>query len=233
MKITEEQFFDYMHCPAYFEMKHIRKIPVIENVNHIKLLDKVAKYFYLNILNGRIPTTGELKNKWDSICKDYEDQLDPKKVLEGFSLIMKLYHWAASERIVVLDIDTPYAIHVEDTEITGNMETVLAAPNSGYELLITRFSNRLPDQTLIDMKLDITLNAYAFQKMNNKPVSGIKIRSVKHSKDFYTRRTEEDFKRLETAIKNVGKSIKEGIYYPREGMCSTCPLKGYCKYWNS
>lgn len=233
MKITEQQFFDYMHCPALFEMKHIKGIPLEEAVSVPKLLNKVAKYFYLNLLNGKICTTSELKKKWDSICQEQGERINNKKAMEGISLIMKLYNWAADERAVVLDIDTPYTIRVEDTELVGNLGTILAAPNNKYELLETEFSSRLPDQTLIDMKLKYTLEAYAFNKVYNKFIDGVRVHSVKHAKDFQTSRADGDFQRLETAIKNVGKSIEAGLYYPREGMCSTCPAKGYCKYWKA
>lgn len=232
MKITEQQFFDYMHCPALFEMKHIRNIPLEEQISSPKLLNRVAKYFYLNLLNGKICTTSELKKKWDSICQGYEDKIDAKKILEGMGLIMKLYNWASNEQAVVLDINTPYIIRVGDTELVGNLGTILAAPNNKYELLITSFSSRLPDQTLIDMKLEYTLEAYVFHEVHNKFVDGVRVHSVKYDKDFYTSRADGDFKRLETAIKNVGKSIENDLYYPREGMCSTCPAKGYCKYWS-
>ena len=231
MKITEQQLFDYIHCPALFEMKYIRKIPLEESLSTPKLLNKVAKYFYLNLLNGKICTTSELKKKWDSICAKHEEQINPKKVMEGMSLIMKLYNWASDEQAVVLDIDSPYIIRVGDVELVGNMGTILAAPNNKYELLITDFSSRLPDQSLIDIKLKYTLEAYAFQKVYNKFIDGVRVHSVKYNKDFYTSRTDGDFKRLETAIRNVGKSIQDGLFYPREGMCSTCPAKGYCKYW--
>jgi len=231
--ITEQQFFDYIHCPALFEMTYIKKIPMEESTSFPKLLEKVAKYFYLHLLNGRIASASELKKKWDSICQANEDKIDNKKVMEGIGLIFKLLNWADREQPVVLDIDTRYNIHVGNVELVGNMETILAAPNKKYELLITSFSSRLPDQMMIDMKMKYTLEAYAFNKVYNKPVDGIRVYSVKHAKDFYTYRTDDDFKRLETAIKSVGESIEKGLYYPREGiMCSSCPAKGYCRYWS-
>ena len=231
MKITEQQLFDYIHCPALFEMKYLRQVPLEEPVSSSKLLNKVAKYFYLNLLNGKICTTSELKKKWDSVCQGQEGQISGKAIMEGISLIMKLYNWAANEQAVVLDIDTPYTIKIGDTELVGNLGTILAAPNNKFELLVTDFSSRLPDQTLVDMKLKYTLEAYAFHQVYNKFIDGIRIHSVKHARDFYTSRSDGDFKRLEAAIRNVGKSIEDGVYYPREGMCSTCPAKGYCKYW--
>lgn len=231
IKITEQQFFDFMFCPAYFEMKNVKKLGINESTTLKNLLSKVAKYFYLSILNGRIPTTNDLKKKWDSICASYQGQLDNKKILEGMGLIFKLYNWAHQTQPVVLDIDSRYSIQVDGVELTGNMGTILSAPNGQFELLITDFSNRLPDQSMIDMKLKYTLQAYSFEKTYQKPISGIRVHSVKYDRDFFTSRNVNDYKRLETAIKNVGLSIEQGLHYPREGMCSTCPAKGYCKYW--
>lgn len=229
--LTEQQFFDYMACPAMFEMKYIKKIPISEPISTPKLLSKIAKYFYINLLNGKICTNNELKRKWDSICQSHEGEITSKQVMDGISFIMKLALWAQNQRLVVLDMDTRYNIRVGDTELVGNLGTILSAPNNQYELLITDFSSRMPDQTLINMKLKYTLDAYAFNKVHGKFVDGVKVHSVKFDKDFFSSRTDGDFKRLETAIRNVGKSITEGLYYPREGMCSTCTGKDFCKYW--
>ncbi len=230
--ITEQQFFDFISCPAMFEMKYIKKIPCQESTSNSRLLERVGKYFYFNLLNKKICSNSELKNKWDSICQANKDEINSKKVMEGISLITKFALWAQNERLVVLDIDTKYSIQVENIEVIGNLGTITAAPNKKYELLITDFSSRMIEQSSVDMKLKHTLDAYGFNKVHNKFIDGIRAHSVKYDKDFYSTRTDGDFKRLETAIKNVGNSIAYELYYPRESiMCSTCPVKDLCRYW--
>jgi hypothetical protein len=231
MKITEQQMFDYMFCPAKFEMRYIRRIDIPEPVTMQRLLNKIAKYFYLNLFNGKVCTMNEVKNKWDSICVTYPEFIDQKKAILGWGLIINLLKWASGNQISILDVDTQYHIVRDGIELVGCMEPILLFDNK-TELLVNHFGDKYPDKTEIDMKLKYTLDCLAFKSTYNKELNGIHIRAVKLDKDIYTTRTEPDFRRLETTIKNVGKAIKNEIFYPRENnLCSVCNAREYCKYW--
>jgi hypothetical protein len=237
MVITEQQLFDYIACPAMYDVKHNKNIQIEEPVSVAKLLNKVAKYFYMNLLNGKVPTSNDLKKKWDSICVQNPVYVDAKRNLEGMGLIMKLLQWASAEEILVVDMDSQYRLMFQiadplPVELVGTMGTILALPNNKYELLVTDFSSKMPDQTLIDMKLKYSLDSYAFLGVYNKRVDGVKIRNVKNAKDFLTFRSEDDFHRLKQTVANVAICIKNKLFYPRESvMCSTCNAKDYCKAW--
>ena len=232
MKLTDQQMFDYMNCPAYFDIKWGKGIAVEETVSTSKLLEKISKFFYLNLFNQRLLTTHELKKKWDSLCTQHADYMDQKKCIEGMGSILKFYQWAHGEQLIPIDVDTPFKVVVNGFEIGGQLGTILATAGEKYELIITDFSSKAIDTWLIDMKLAITLHAYAFHRMYNRGLDGIRVRSVKYAKDFYTTRNDDDFLRLEKTIDSVGRGITEGIYYPRESfMCLSCPAKQYCKGW--
>ena len=232
MIISEQQFFDFMECPALFEMKNVKKIDIPEQITLSNLLDKVSNYFFINLLNGKICSGKELKKKWDSICEENRHIVDDKKIRDGIALIIKFANWAAENQVVVLDVSSRYSIVVADIEIVGNIGTVLALPNGGQELLVTSFSNKAPDQTIVDMRLKYTIEAYGFEQAYNQKIDGIRLLSVKNGKDYYTRRGEDDFRRLRIAINSIGKSIQQGLYYPRESVtCPQCPAKQYCRYW--
>jgi hypothetical protein len=232
-KMTEQQMFDYMYCPAKFEIKHVKGIDIGEPVTIPKLLNKVSKYFYVNLLDKKIATVNELKAKWDRICYENQGVVDTKKNLVGMGMIINLINWASRERIVILDVDTKYNIVIDDIQLVGCTDPLLAGPNGRTELLVTNFSDRLPEQMLIDMKLKHTLDTYAYQEVFGKELSGIRIHSVKANVDLFSRRSEPDFERLKTTIKSVAKGIQEEIFYPREDhMCGTCAALGYCRYWH-
>lgn len=236
MVINEQQLFDYITCPAMYDVKHNKHIQIGETVSTAKLLNKVAKYFYVNLLNGKVPSSNDLKKKWDSVCNQYIDYVDSKKSLEGMGLIMKLLQWAGSEEIIVVDIDSPYRLmfksNIGPIELIGDMGAILSLPNNKYELLITDFSNKIPDQTIVDMKLKYTLDSYAFQGVYNRQVDGIRVRNVKNAKDFLTFRSQDDYRRLEQTVANVATCISQNLYYPRESiMCASCNAKEYCKVW--
>lgn len=197
-----------------------------------KLLDKVATYFYLNIFNGHVPDTRELKNKWDSICRVNADYIDAKRNLDGWGLIVNLVNWAHRNEIFVLDVNTQYNLVVDDNEIVGQMAPFIATPNGKIELLNSHFSTRVPEQIDVDMKLKYTIDMLAFSRIYGKELDGVHIKLFKQDKDMYSRRTTIDFRRLESTITGVCKGIEAGVYYPRESpLCSTCNAKQYCKFW--
>lgn len=233
MLMTEQQFFEYIFCPARYELKYIKKIEVEDKVTMNKLLNTIARYFYLNLLNGKVCSINELKNKWDNVCNANPDFIDSKKNLAGMGLIISLTSWAEKEKIDVRDIDTRYTIITNGIELQGCLSgPLLKTPNNKIEMLVNDFNDKLPDQIEIDMKLKYSLDAYGFKSLYNKDLNGINIHSVKHHKDIKTSRGDMEFRRLITTINSVGKGIENKIFYPRENvLCSSCPAKAYCKYW--
>lgn len=234
MKITEEELFDYIRCPAYYHMKHHTKLPVEENISMPVLLDKVAKYFYFKLLDQKVPTLNELKNKWDSICKKHPDYITPKRNIEGMGLIHKLANWAESEKLIVLDAEAKYSFHAGNHEFVGSLSTIMPfeKKEGRYEVLLTDFSNRAPDPSMINMKLAYTLEHYGFLCAYDQKPERVRIRNIKNARDFYTTRSDVDYDRLITTIKSVGDAIENKLFFPRELTCSNCSAKDYCKHWN-
>lgn len=233
MKLTEQQLFDYIHCPTKYHIKYIMKIDIQESISMTKLLNVMSRYFYLNLFNGKVPTYDELRKKWDSLCETHSHYMDHKKVLSGWGQIVKFVQWAEREKIIVGDIESKYMFPIDKVEFYGNIEAILIKPNKEIELLTTSFSERSLDRTDIDMKLKHTMDYVGFKALYGVPPTGIKIHSVKYDEDLFTNRTQPDIVRLTNTISNVAKSIEDKIFYPRESsFCSSCTAKQYCKYWH-
>lgn len=234
MQITEQEFFDYLKCPAYYHMKYLSKVNLDEQATMPQLLNKVAKYFYFKVLDNKVPSLNELKGKWDSLCVKHPDVVTRQKSIEGLGLIQKMTQWAQQEKIIILDAEARYSFHVGDHEFVGSLSTIMPheKKQGRYEVLLTDFSNRAPDPNIINMKLKYTLEHYGFFCAYDQMPERVRIRNIKNAKDFYTGRSEEDYKRLRTAIKSVGDSIDQKLFYPRELTCGGCSAKEYCKHWS-
>lgn len=234
MKLTEQQIFDYIFCPAKYQMKYIRGQELAEAVTMQKLISKVSKYFYFNLLNGKVCSMNELKSKWDSVCQQYPYYMDGKKNLDGYGKIISLVRWAANEEINVGDVDQSYRIVIDNIEVSGSIETILVKKDRKIEILYTSFADKLPDQYEVDMKLKYTMDAFAFATIYNHAIDGLRVHSIKDNKDYYSYRTEPDYTRLKDTIRSVAKGIENNIFYPRENnLCTVCTSREYCKYWNN
>jgi hypothetical protein len=232
LKITEQQLFDYIECPAKYDMKYTKGIDLQEPISLSRLLNKVAKYFYINLLNGKVCSINDLKNKWDSICKANPDYVDPKKNLAGVGMIVNMVNWASRNKITVLDVDTKYTIVIDGDEIEGNMDPILAGPGGRFELLSTNFSSKVPTKQNVDMRLKHTLDWVGFKAVQNKELSGIRVHSIKTDQDIFSMRGEPDYKRLNSSLRGIFTGIKTGSIYVRESVfCETCNAREYCKFW--
>lgn len=238
MVLSEQQLYDYIRCPVYYDMKYNRRIPLVEPVSMQMLLNKAGKFFYVNLMNGKVPRLSELKHKWDSICEKNTFFVDAKRNLDGISQLTKLLRWAAAQKILVADVDSPYRILYKTAdsfvELTGRIDAIVHLAQNYFEILVTDYSSRLPDQTLLDMKLKHTLDCFAFQTVYApNALRGVRVHHVKTDRDFKLTRSATDFERLRTTVLRVAQSIHEKVFYPRESvLCSGCAAKDYCRVWS-
>lgn len=235
MKITELQLLNYLRCPIEYDYRYNKNIYLEEKVSMVKALNLISTYFYMNLINGKVLSTSALKRKWDSICSKH--RLSPQQCVEGLGQIMKMYMWANNEELLVQSTDIAYSFVVnikpkKYIDFNGEITTTVAIDKTGEPyLLITDFSNKNPNQSVLDIKLKYTLDCYAYYKIYNKKLN-IKLHHVKTNKDYFTTRGNEDFNKLEITIRNVANSILDNIYYPRESvLCGSCNYINFCKAW--
>lgn len=236
MVINEEQFFDYMRCPIEYDMIHNKEVLIGHKKTYNSCLMDIWKKFSTHLMQGEVLSTAKLKVCWDNMCEKYPDIISPTKALEGLGLIMKMYNWAEKEQLVIADKSLGFNATFkgeddEEVSVIGNTG-IIAIKNDKLYMIDMDFSNKYPEQSYLDMRLKYSLDLYILKKFYNKKV-GVKVHHVKNDKDFFTMRAEADFKRLESAVLSVGKSIENNLYYPRESaFCRSCLMLNLCKAWH-
>lgn len=230
--MTEVEFFDYIKCPVFYDAVHRKKLPFAFQPTMNEVLNRIAHRFFLNLMNGKIMRMSDLKRMWDAICNE-NSFITEKKCIDGIALISKMYLWAQREQIRILDVKTPYVLKLgKGVELVGEIETIAINNKDNPELLHMDFSQKLPDQSMLDMKLKYTFDSLAFKNSYSRDI-GVRVHNVKNDQDFFTFRGAPDFYRGLDAVKSVDKSIKDNIYYPRENaFCATCEMKVFCRQWN-
>lgn len=97
------------------------------------------------------------------------------------------------------------------------------------EIFITSFDKQMPERLDIDTKLKHTIDAYVIKQLYNKNTV-INYYVPSQGKTIQTLRSTDDFKKLESIIKNVGAAINANIIYPRGTfMCNSCMARPLCK----
>ena len=240
-EITDIQIEDFIKCPIYYNFRHNNKNFSINKKSSYKdLVLKVAYAFCTHLIDGEILSEEQIKKKWNFICKQHRDELSDKQVIEGFSLLMMFYKWAAQTRLTVIDTKmafcTVFHLAGDSLEIRGEIGIITANKNQQMEELIINFSNNAPDQTILDKSLRITMDHVAFYSTYKQQLIGTKVIHVKTGKEYYTiRDPESESKRLAKIGYNIAKAIKSNIWYPHESaLCSkTCEVKDFCRMWGT
>ena len=236
VKIDEGQLFDYMKCPIYYDGVYEKKVVPQEEPSMQKMLMSVARYFYLNLMNGIVSPTSKLKKRWDALCQENSEYVDTKKCIDGLALIMKLYNWAKKEQLIIAETNATYNFFVKGELIhidyRGEIDAIAMRRDKTFEILITDFSKKMPDPFQVSMKLKYSLDTYGYLKTyGGKPI-GVHIHHVQTDKDFFTYRTDKDFGRINRTIEHVGYCINEKLFYPHENVfCTSCSMKFFCKAW--
>lgn len=233
MILNEQDFYQYMLCPTKYHIDKNTKLTIGEEPSMQKLLMQVANYFFLQLVNGKIPTIKQLQNKWDSICEANEEYIDSKKNINGWGLILKFIKWAQEERIVIGDVNAPFSIIVNGHQFNGIIPAILVKPNKEVAILDLSFSEKMPDKLDIDSKLKYSIYMEGFKSLYGQYPNYTLVHSVKHNQTLLTMRSKEDYVRMQSTIKNICKGIEHQVFYPRETvMCRTCSAKEYCKFWH-
>lgn len=234
--LKEQAFFDYIRCPTFYDAVYNKKLPYRTRDSFNRLLNKVANSFYLELMNGNVMRLDIIKRKWDAICEENKHYITEKKCLEGLDLLFKFYKWAEDKRIQIIDINTPYKLVFKGkrsiVEIQGELYPI-AKINNQVELLITSFESKYPDQAILDLNLKYSLDSYTFYRFYQKEI-GIHLHHVGKNEDFFSYRIRDDFNRLRSTVDNIGFSLENNIYYPRESvLCPSCQMKDVCKVWTN
>lgn len=234
--LSEQQIFDYIKCPLRYDSVYNHKMATKNHPSLPELIKRVERAFFVNLMNGKVLSSSEIKRKWDRVCESNQEFVNAQKCLDGIDALMKMYRWAASKQIRIADIAMPYIVSVRDDndvyEIKGETGAIgLMKDRNRLEIIDIDYSNRALDQFLIDMKLKYSLDLLAAQQLG-QDISGVHIHHVKSDKDFFTVRSDEDMIRVREAIKNIGRCIKHHLFYPRETLiCASCDMKFYCRAW--
>lgn len=233
--LTETQIWDYMLCPAHFEMAR-REIVPEESPTLSYYINIITKKFFVNLMDGIVLPQSKLKKDWDILCYNNQDFFTQKKCIAGYFAISKMYSWAERIQLRILDISVPYNILFQGREnqlitVKGEIPVISVTHGNKAEILKFDYGEKHTNQVRTDMNLKLTLQSFAYKRQTGHDI-GIHVRNLKYDTDTFSFRTEEDYKRLNRTIADISYSIGKELFYPREGLgCVTCNVAGACRVW--
>lgn len=231
MLIKESDLLNFISCPIKYMVYKNNNINEPDTYN--TLLHKSYKWTINDYnYNGLEGLDARIKKHWDKVCIQHQNEILPKKVIEGWGMLYRVYELLRDKHIEILDVDIPYHIEIPGTSyaVEGQID-MISKYGDDIEILVPSFSSRMPESYLIDNNIKHSLDAYAIKEMFNKNTF-ITYHNYNISKDKYTARLERDLNKLELIVKNVGNCIESDLLYPCTGYhCSSCMARAICSEW--
>ena len=233
IELTIEQVVDYITCPNIFYLKYVNNIVPKTHVSVKRLMLAAKDKLLYQILNGKYIDGTKFVNDFIKDCTKNKFLSTNREVIKSMRKLTTFHSWCVQNQLLLADIGTEFELPFKDYNaiLKGNFG-VIRFRNNKLELLGIDFSDKDPDQNLLDISIKYTLQSYAIKRLVPKyELSGIRVLSVRQNRvaEFETFRSPLDYERLEDTFSMVIKAIRNGIYYPRETFeCSYCPNKIYC-----
>jgi CRISPR/Cas system-associated exonuclease Cas4 (RecB family) len=140
----------------------------------------------------------------------------------------------------------PFRIDFPDSELPliGELDMVISqntpfdAQETNYCIVDFKTAARMWPDGKADRDLQATVFTYAFEKLYGQKadfrfdiITKTKNLAVKR---FHTRRSEDNFARLERIVSEVNKAVKAGVFLPNETSfaCASCPYASSCASWH-
>ena len=233
IEITEDQLVDYITCPNLFYLKYVNSIRPKTHISVKSILLSTRDKLLYQILDGKFIDGNKYVNDFVKECQNNNFLSTNRSVLHGMRKLNIFHGWCIKNQLVLADMGTEFELPFpKDNAILKGNFGIIRYRNQHLELLAVDFTDRDPDQALLDISLRYTLQSYAIKRLVPKyELSGVRVLAVRQDRinEFETFRTPLDYERLEDTVSMVIKAIRNEVYYPRETFdCARCPVKIYC-----
>lgn len=259
LEITMDDVYTFLQCPTKYQLTKIHEIPSEDDyksaVLYSKGIHQTISYFYYEVMQGRLPTLRQMRDKWAhyyySIFEDDKrtkenflnartgtDHQRTQQILNrGMEAIYAFYAENKDNPGTPIAVNYPFRIAVQDDLILkGEFELIREytdKDNKRYiEIVDFKTSNNKTDASsgfFLRHDLRATAMFYAFQEQFNSTPDRFVFDYIGTDKRLSLYRDENEIRRLKSVLKGVSNGIKQEDFYPRQSfMCKNCSMMNYC-----
>lgn len=219
MKITSNQFLDYLDSPWFYNIKYNTPIPIDERTIRSSLL-KIAYVFLGSIYSKQIIGMPEMSKLLDKELENAPHRIKPKDVISGLARLDKLYNYCSSQEINIISIGHMHTLTFDEGEIEVDIGPI-AYKNGKYFLFYPVFDQTF-NQDKCDSDIKCSLDWKAAYDAFDFQLSGVMFYYPKTNNTFIAYRDISSIERLNFIANNVLKGIANNIYFPVREESSKC-----------
>ncbi len=249
MELSVSQVLSYINCPIRYALEYNARIKPEDDSLHeqwAQAMHTAVYHFWYRLMDAKRITEQEMLDKWESLWYQRlgitkEDIIFSRRDervelgLRGTGIIQGFMRNMSQTQSVPVCVGKEFSVPIGDHIITGTFEVVRETKESGrrlVEIIDYKTGQTVPDQTMVDMDLALSIQSYAFRHMFQAKEQRLTYYYMRHNRSINTVRESLHYRRMTETIKAVAGSIEANIYYPRQTfMCKSCMYKQYCDVW--
>jgi CRISPR/Cas system-associated exonuclease Cas4 (RecB family) len=234
-QISYTMLSTFFSCEWKYYLRYIEKIPLPNTAAMVygSVIHDVIKNGYQQELNGE--EMGKIfVEKWmreldiKNVFINGKDNVDKRR--EGKEMLLDYYNRYMKDAPAPKVIEKRIGYNKDDKLTIGSYPLIVVFDQIDSEdNIIDMKTGAKPQQSEIDLDLQLTLYSYAFRKIYGRTEKGLIIRHLNSMRDFVTTRNDKDFEIITGEIEKVGKKIKSGIFVRSIGRsCDDCNYLEVC-----
>ncbi|MEK1828898.1 PD-(D/E)XK nuclease family protein [Priestia megaterium] len=259
IELNMDDIYTYLQCPMKYKLTKVHEIPSEDNyksaVLYSKGIHQTISYFYHEVMQGKLPTLRQMRDKWASYYYSIfeEDKKTKENFLQartgtdhqrtsqilnrGMEAIYAFYAENKDNPGVPIAVNYPFRVAIfDDLILTGEFELIRERPDENnrrfVEIVDFKTSKNKTDASssfFLRHDLRATAMSFAFQELFNSTPDRFIFDYIGTDTQLSLYRDENEIKRLKSVLKGVRNGIKQEDFYPRQSfMCKNCPMMNYC-----
>lgn len=248
MELTLDQIHTYLQCPTTYYFKYVQgeAEEESESIRYKKTLHKTIDYFYYNLMNGRMVSLKQMKDKFSALWvesgeaaltlenhilkerkpieagrPEAERRRTSKRVVQGMEAIHNFYHFNKEKHGIPIAVNHDFRVPIGGVTVTGKFELIRetldnSSPNRFIEIVDFKTGTEATDLFLVRNDLNLSVMSYAFRNLFQAREDRLTYNYLKSGKEIYTGRGEKEFRRMQATIEGVAEGIANQRFYPRQ-----------------
>jgi len=220
----------YLNCPYHYRLKYMERVPERPRA-HLRLgdvLHTTLGLFYEEFMEtGEWPPLTLLLSLYDERYGQGRDRWHH----EGAAILERYY---CSRNDIDIEkrpymVEQYFRVSLYGFVLAGRFDRVDVDAHGDFYIVDYKTAKTVKNLEELARDLQLSLYNLAFKTLTGECPVGLSFYYLRHNREVYTERSEEDAVLLERRLSGMLDEMDEGRYAPKKGrFCQGCDYREYC-----
>ncbi len=248
--LSSSQINLYLLCSLKYRFQYVDEIPrgfKSSGLAFGSAIHSALAWYHKQLMTGNGITINDLHRifdadwysmKTENEIRFKEGEEEMKLIVLGKEMLVQYFGLPAKR---VKGAEIPFSVPLINPEnghgAAIELEGVIDLIEEDDSITEFKTSAQTMDSQELENQLQLTLYSYAFEKINHRSPTALRIVDFVKSKkpkiiSLETKRGADDYTRTYFLVAQILKGIQQRIFFPRTGFwCKDCEYRDHCKAW--